>query len=319
MPMSLTEPTDDPDGEGDPIGEGDDPDTGEGDPIGEGDDPDTGEGDPIGEGDDPDTGEGDPIGEGDPAGSGTGTSSSDGDRGQPYLIVDQYPDDSGPRPPWETLVSTAGFYGVILKASEGTRYNDGGWFRKNWPAVRDAGGDRYPHSWCRGAYHFLRFNQSGAAQADAYLKAIDNAGGWDSGDIIPIIDVELGTPPNTNTKATAQQIVQCTTECADRIRAVTGQRVMLYGRGAMDTRHITSHMGCDVVWNPSWTAQMVKQGLESWNLEDIVLWQYCGDNQAKLANLPHTVRGFRQISISVYIKGKQRPTLQMMQDSLLRT
>jgi GH25 family lysozyme M1 (1,4-beta-N-acetylmuramidase) len=320
-------------GEGDPGSGEDDPDTGGGDPIGEG-DPGTGEGDPTSSdgdpdreviamaGDDPGRGGGDPTnsdrGTGDSTVSGTGPSASDSDPGPPYLIVDQYSGDSGPRPQWETLVSTSGFYGVILKAMHGSHFNDGGWFKKNWPAVRDAGGDRYPHSWFRGAYLFLLFHQSGVAQADAYLKAIDGAGGWDSGDILPIIDVELGQATSPNFTATAQQIVKCTTQCADRIREVTGQRVVLYGRTAMRERNITNHMGCDVVWNPSYTAHMVTNGLQSWDLEDIVLWQYCGDNKAVIANLPHTVKGFRQVDISVYVKGKQRPTLQMMRESLLR-
>ncbi|HEY3735620.1 MAG TPA: GH25 family lysozyme, partial [Streptosporangiaceae bacterium] len=148
--------------------------------------------------------------------------------------MDQYPLDSGAHPPWGTLVSTVGFCGVILKAWDGPQYNDGGWFAANWPAVREAGAARYGVSWFRGAYLFLRFAASGSAQADAYLKAIDQAGGWDSGDIIPIIDVELGdtkNPANLNGKATAQQVIDCTTQCANRIRAVTGKRIMLYGRG----------------------------------------------------------------------------------------
>jgi hypothetical protein len=128
--------------------------------------------------------------------------SSAGDPDQPYLIADQYPLDSGPRPPWGNLVATAGFCGVILKAWEGTQYNDMGWFKTSWSAVRDARGDRYGVSWFRGAYLFLRF-----------------------------------------------------------------------------------------AWNPSYTAQMVANGLQSWPLEDIVPWQYCGDNLSAAANLPHAVSG----------------------------
>jgi hypothetical protein len=99
---------------------------------------------------------------------------------------------------------------------------------------------------------------------------------------------------------------------------VTGSRVMLYGRGAMRDRAITSHMGCDVVWNPSYTAKMVTNGLQTWALEDIALWQYCGDNTSALPGYPHTVAGFNKIDISVYVKGAQKPTLEMMRTSLLR-
>jgi len=252
-----------------------------------------------------------------------GTFSSDGsavvgsELEPPFLVADQYPLDSGPHPPWTNLVDAPNFVGAILKAWEGLQYNDGGWFTNNWSAVRDAGGDRYGDSWFRGAYLFLRFASDGAAQADAYLRAVDEAGGWDYGDVIPVVDVELGSEKNPNFTASAQQIVDCTSACSDRIRSETGRRVMLYGRGAMRERSITDHMKCDVVWNPSYTAHMVTNGLQAWDLEDIVLWQYCGDNKGFVANLPTSVPGFAKLDISVYIKGTQRPTLQMVRDSLL--
>jgi len=239
------------------------------------------------------------------------------DPGQPYLFVDLYPLDLGPHPPWSVVATTQGFCGAIIKATEGTRYNDSGWFADNWPAVRDAGGDRYGTSWFRGAYLFLKFALSGSDQADAYLQAIDGAGGWDAGDILPIVDVELGGEQNSNRQASAQQVIDCVTDCADRLRQQTGRRVILYGRGAMRDLSINSRMGCDAVWNPSYTATMVRHGLEAWDLEDIVLWQYCGDGNAAIDSLPHEVQGFGKIDISVYVKGAQAPTLQMVRESLL--
>jgi GH25 family lysozyme M1 (1,4-beta-N-acetylmuramidase) len=239
------------------------------------------------------------------------------DLGPPYLIVDQYSGDSGPRPPWEKLVDSPTFYGAIVKAWEGTQFNDGGWFRNNWPAIREVGGDRYGRSWFRGAYLFLKFMQSATEQADAYLSAVDEAGGWDSGDIVPVVDVEQGGKKNTNRQASAQQVIDCVTECASRLREQTGRRIMLYGRGAMRDLGINDRMGCDVVWNPSYTAKMVRNGLQAWDLEEIVLWQYCGDNFAANKNLPNTAPGFAKVDISVFIKGAQRPTLQDVRDSLL--
>ncbi len=249
--------------------------------------------------------------------SSDGSAAAGSELGPPFLVADQYPLDSGPHPPWTNLVDAPNFVGAIIKAWEGLHYNDGGWFTNNWSAVRDAGGDRYGDSWFRGAYLFLRFAADGEAQADAYLRAVDHAGGWDQGDIIPVVDVELGSEKNPNFTASAQQIVDCTSACADRIRSETGRRVMLYGRGAMRERSITDHMKCDVVWNPSYTAHMVTNGLQAWDLEDIVLWQYCGDNKGFVANMPTSLPGFAKLDISVYVKGTQRPTLQMVRDSLL--
>jgi lysozyme len=232
-------------------------------------------------------------------------------------LIDQYSGDSGIHPPWDQLAAMPFFYGAIIKAWEGTSFNDRGWFQENWNAVWQAGADRYGVSWFRGAYLFLKFMKSGTEQADAYLNAIEQAGGWGGGDILPIVDVELGGEANSNRQASAAQVVECVTECADRLRAQTGRRVMLYGRGAMRDLGISDRMGCDVVWNPSYTARMVRNGLQAWNLEDIVLWQYCGDNFAAYHELPNTVDGFRKVDISVFINGAERPTLQDVRERLL--
>lgn len=231
------------------------------------------------------------------------------DPAPPYLFVDAYSGDLHGRPEWAVLPRTAGYVGAIIKAYEGSQFNDGGWFQRNWPLVRDIGGERYGTNWFRGAYLFLRFNQDGAAQADAYLQAVESAGGWDSGDIVPIVDVELGGERNSNRQASAKQVIDCTSACATRLREQTGRRVMLYGRGAMRDLSIHDRMGCDLVWNPSYTATMVRNGLDAWALEEIALWQYCGDGVASIATLPHEVPGFGKVDISVYIQGAENPTL----------
>jgi hypothetical protein len=239
------------------------------------------------------------------------------DPGPPYLFVDLYSKDLGPHPPWSVLPRTPGFCGAILKAYEGMKFDDGGWFRDNWQAVRDVGGDRYCTSWFRGAYLFLKFAQSGGDQADAYLQAVEAAGGWDRGDILPVIDVELGSETNSNRRATAQQVIDCTTACAGRLREQTGRNVMLYGRGAMRDLEINDRMGCDVVWNPAYTSTMVRHGLEAWGLDDIALWQYCGDGQAAYDKLPSEVPGFGKIDISVYVQGAEPPTLEALRHRLV--
>jgi hypothetical protein len=169
----------------------------------------------------------------------------------PYLFVDVYPLDLGGKPDWNILVNTPKFYGAILKATQGSKgyYNDRGWFKKNWPLLKDVAPDRYGVTWFRGAYLFLNFWDDGAAQADNYLEVITDAGGWDTGDMFPFIDVELGNDGsngghrNRNHDASTQQIIDCTTTCADRIRDATGRNVILYGRGAMRDRGINSKMG----------------------------------------------------------------------------
>jgi GH25 family lysozyme M1 (1,4-beta-N-acetylmuramidase) len=255
------------------------------------------------------------------------------DPGQPYLFVDLYSRDDGRlvggQPNWQGLAATDKYYGAILKAWDGTRFNDGGWLRRHWPAVRDAGGDRYGDNWFRGAYLFLEFLQDGADQADAYLKAVEDAGGWGSGDILPVVDVELGNPgktaadgtqlvaPHANQGASKQQLIDCVTACAERIKQQTDRRVILYGRGAMRDLEINNRMGCDLVWNPGYTATMPLHGLEAWKLDEVVLWQYCGDGSAAIAGLPHTVPDFGACDLSVFVAGARAPTLEMLRASLL--
>lgn len=235
----------------------------------------------------------------------------------PFLFVDVYSGDLRGKPNWSVLPQTPGVFGAILKAYEGTSFNDGGWFQRNWLVVRDVAGDRYGSTWFRGAYLFLKFMKDGAQQADAYLSAVEQAGGWGDGDILPIIDVELGGESNSNRQASARQVIDCTTACAERLREQTGRNVILYGRGAMRDLGINDRMGCSAVWNPSYTAHMVRNGLGAWSLDDIVLWQYCGDGTAAVSTLPHEVSGFGKVDISVYVQGAEKPTLRRMRERLL--
>jgi len=223
------------------------------------------------------------------------------------LLVDVFSGDVGGRPNWPAVVAAPDFVGGIIKATEGTSFNPA-WFATNWRAVKEAGGDRYGLNWFRGAYHFLKFNKDGATQADFYLAAIEEAGGFDVGDIIPIVDVELGNDGttgqrNSNQDASAQQIVDCTTRWAERVKASTGLEVMLYGNGAMRDRAIQDRMGCDWLWVPRYTETLPRNIYEraGWTLDRVAMWQYCGDGTAALPGFPREIRGFGKVDISVLL------------------
>lgn len=230
-----------------------------------------------------------------------------------HLLVDLYSQDLGGRPDWDAVVQAPDFVGAIIKATESTA-SDVSWFNKNWPAIMKAGGDRYGTTWFRGAYHFLKFNTSGRDQADFYLKTVDKAGGFDVGDIIPIVDVELGNdgrpdehghrhPRNSNWDASAQQIIDCTSEWAARVKSATGQQVMLYGNGAMRDKSINDRMNCDWLWIPRYTSTLPKQMYEraGWDLPKVAMWQYCGDGTAALAGYPNAITNFGKVDISVVL------------------
>ena len=234
--------------------------------------------------------------------------------GERNLLVDLYSMDVGGKPNWQAVVDAADFVGSIIKATESTTF-DVTWFKKNWLDLKTIGGDRYGTTWFRGAYHFLKFNVSGRDQANFYLRTIDSAGGFDVGDIIPIVDVELGHDGkpdpvtgkvherNSNWDASAQQIINCTSEWAGWVKEKTGQQVMLYGNGAMRDKSISDKMGCDWLWIPRYTAVLPRKIYEraGWSLPEVAMWQYCGDGTGALDGFPLEVEKLGKVDISVVL------------------
>lgn len=235
---------------------------------------------------------------------------------RPALIVDVYWADLGPGPKWTALAAAPGYVGAVLKATEGNAYQHDEWFVRNWPRLRAAGGDRYGVDWFRGAYHYLRFGhtanvvESGRRQADYYLRTIERAGGWSHGDMVPVVDVELGREGGQNHRASAAQVVETAGSFVSRVKEITGREVMLYGRGAMRDLGITDQMGCRWLWNPSYTRAMPRKTIErvGWSLEDVALWQYTDGTVSKAitkggVTLPRIVPGFGAVDCSVFLLG----------------
>ena len=217
-------------------------------------------------------------------------------RQPPFLFADvsayqQVPDAALLTGPW---------VGAIVKATEGLHYAPD-WFAHAWKAI----GSR--PELLRGWYHFLRFGLPGRDQADYALAAVERAGGYRAGEVsvLPVVDAERN---KANLTASAQQVEDCVSAFAERIRERTGRGTLLYGRGAMRDLGIRSKMGCVGVWNPAYTAEMPMAGLEAWGLEDVVLWQYAGDRRGDASRhmlpLVSPVGG----DCSVYVQGREKPT-----------
>jgi GH25 family lysozyme M1 (1,4-beta-N-acetylmuramidase) len=245
------------------------------------------------------------------------------DPGSPYLLVDLYRGDID-KPDFDVLLGLQPtFIGGILKTTDGVAYNTA-WFLANLPRLKAAGGDRLGTSWFWGGYHFARFSQSGVRQAEFYLSTIEKVGGFDASAILPIIDVELGNEREANYRASATQIEDVTAAFANKVKAETGRRMMLYGRGALRDKKIATKMSCDVVWDPAYTEKMECNGLcphdpdgsensfkGPWSIDDIVLWQYCGDGTEYVKKLPGFLPAFGdgKVDISVVVEGSKKPTL----------
>lgn len=215
------------------------------------------------------------------------------------LLVDYYAGDK--RPDLAAVAADSRYAGAIVKATEGLYYDGGEWFEREWASARAQKG--YGDTWLRGCYHFLKFNQDGAKQADYYLKAVDAAGGWAKGDLWPIVDVELGGERNSNRLASASQVIDRTTAFARQVTLVTGRQVMLYGNGAMRDLSITDRMGCSWLWCPRYTPTLPAMIYQraGWTLEQLVLWQYAGDGTGFLAGYPTETPDGKKIDHSALV------------------
>ncbi len=215
------------------------------------------------------------------------------------LIVDVYVGDGAKD--WRALAAAgAPWHGAILKATQGTYYRGAEWFDAQWRGVRAAGGERYGVDWFRGAYHYLDVRQGGGVQADAFLAAVDHAGGWGLGDLWPMVDVErAGQRETTST----QPVIDCVGSFVQRVGHATGRDVMLYGGSWLYDLAITVRMGCRWLAIARYTPTLptyVYQRI-GWDREHLALWQYCGDGLGYLAGYPREAPGCGRVDISALV------------------
>lgn len=194
------------------------------------------------------------------------------------LIVDAYAGDQLAPTSFSDL-SLAGkpWCGGIYKATQGTTYVTPS-FSLYWQALKAT--SRYALDWFRGAYHYLDVisdasSANATRQAELYLTTIDAAGGWGSGDLWPIVDVEAG---GGNEGATAAQVEDCTNAYANWIFHRTDRAPMLYGGSFLRDLGINNKMGCGLLWTPRYSATLPASAYEDlgFTLADTWGWQYVG-------------------------------------------
>lgn len=220
---------------------------------------------------------------------------------QAILFPDLFHGDANGYPDWKDLAQDPRYFGAIIKATEGVSYPQGlPWFSGQWPALQQAGGDRYGKTWFRGCYHYLIMNDSGAQQAEFYLSSVKGAGGWGEGDLPPIVDVERGQEGSNNFGASKQQVIDVTSQWADTIHRELGRETMLYGRVAMRDLGITDRMGCDYLWAPRYNQVLGSTSDIGWPTELVKLWQYT-DGKANFTQDPATAPGVGCTDTSTFL------------------
>ena len=215
------------------------------------------------------------------------------------LIVDVYPGDG--HKDWRALAAAGPpGHGVLLKATQGTYYHDATWFGANWRELREAGGARYGVDWFRGAYHYLDVRLGGTPQARYFLDSIERAGGWDHGDLWPMVDIErAGQRADTD----AARVVDCVEAFTQLVTRETKRDVLLYGGSWLAELGIRSRMGARWLAVARYTPTLPPLTVTriGWDLANLALWQYCGDGQAALAGYPREAPGCGRVDISALV------------------
>ncbi len=221
----------------------------------------------------------------------------------PVLIADRYykssPND------WPTFAASAAFNGAILKATDGVSLPAcEQWFVQSWEEVRGAAGERYAQDFFRGAYHYLEFFDDGAAQAGHYLDVVERAGGWQPGDLWPIVDVERGRTTSRNFAADGARVEDCVSAFAETIRRElgAGTPLVLYAGGVFRDLGITLAGVCTYLWAARYSRQLGSFEAYGWPDDRVVLWQYT-DGASNYTEQPSEAPGLGPSDLSVYRAG----------------
>ena len=191
------------------------------------------------------------------------------------LIVDVYPGDG--HKDWTAFVGAGlPWVGAIFKASQGLRYRYDTWLARERAmfvrACLDAG--RYGIDAFDGFYHYLTLDQDGAAQAEYFMRVMDNAGGEKSGTLWGMVDVERGGQLIQNpSRSLVEDRVR---GFADRYHQLSGRTATLYGGELLRSVGITGRLGCGrsaiALYGPRLPASIVT--LTGTDLAHLMLWQY---------------------------------------------
>lgn len=153
-------------------------------------------------------------------------------------------------------VKAAGHTFAITRVSDGLNHVDVQ-FARNWKAMKTAG-------LSRGTYQFFRPGLDPVAQADLLLAQVTAAGGFQPGDLPPVLDMEAVDGVATATIRARMQA------WLDRVQQRTGKRPIIYTAAFMNAV-VGTGFGRYPLWvaNYGATCPMVPDSWSAWKF-----WQY---------------------------------------------
>lgn len=220
------------------------------------------------------------------------------------LLVDIYEGDGVEFAVEKVIAAGDPWIGIMVKVSQGTYYAAPKFLDDMWPRCANAG-DRYGKTWFRIPYVYVDFGLDGAAQAEFAFEQVEDAGGLGKGDPFFVIDVERGAQ---RVQLTRDRIVAAGRACSERLRALTGRKVICYGGELLREQHVTiNDLDCDAAWVADYETDLpanVRTGIGL----PCFAWQYGGKNgdgseAAKLAGYPHTTPAGNADVSAVIING----------------
>lgn len=159
---------------------------------------------------------------------------------------------------WPAVAATDIRFAVVrLSDGVGTRDSQ---FVRNWQESSRAG-------LVRGFYQYFRASAGGAAQAQLAVERLAEAGGFQSSDLPPVLDIE------TLDGRTAAQVAAEATIWVDAIREATGKEPIIYtGAYFWDDNGLPDSLNSQPLWTANYTTNPCPWTSDSW--DRWTLWQY---------------------------------------------
>ena len=156
-------------------------------------------------------------------------------------------------------VKADGVVFAIVRVSDGTQNLDEQ-FAANWQGTKAAG-------IIRGPYQYFRPAQSATAQAELFVTQIEQAGGFESGDLPGVIDVE------TTDGVSESDAIQAVQTWIDYVESHTGRRPIIYtGSYFWDDNVVGNNFSDYPLWTAHYTSAACPLVSDAW--DHWTFWQY---------------------------------------------